>query len=311
MAEPIPFQTAFHADWSTAAKKCWVAKAERTDEGWYVRAPHPVGNIGAFVDGLFVHAGPVLAGFDFPIGLPDAYGRLTGLKEFPAALDIFGLAEWAKFYVVAETPEQVTVRRPFYPRTSSRGHRRSALVRGLRVQCFKELLRQCERATPMRGAACSLFWTLGGNQVGRAAISGWQEVVAPARRRGAKLWPFEGSLAELARAGYPVIAATYPAEAYSHVGIRFPRNGSKRRQEDRAFATKGIFEWARRNQVIFSEELAAQINTGFGARNNGEDQFDAFVGVLGIIEVLEGRRDEGSDAGNARLWEGWIIGQTE
>jgi hypothetical protein len=33
--------------------------------------------------------------------------------------------------------------------------------------------------------------------------------------------------------------------------------------------------------------------------------------VLGMIEVLEGRRHEGSDAGNARLWEGWIIGQTE
>jgi len=33
----------------------------------------------------------------------------------------------------------------------------------------KDLLRLCERATPDRGDACMLFWTLGGNQVGKAA----------------------------------------------------------------------------------------------------------------------------------------------
>jgi len=29
-----------------------------------------------------------------------------------------------------------------------------------------------------------MFWTLGGNQVGKAAISGWRELLAPARRAG-------------------------------------------------------------------------------------------------------------------------------
>jgi hypothetical protein len=48
----------------------------------------------------------------------------------------------------------------------------------------QRLRRQCERATPTRRAACPLFWTLGSNQVGKAAISGWQEVIAPAQRHG-------------------------------------------------------------------------------------------------------------------------------
>ena len=188
------------------------------------------------------------------------------------------------------------------------GNQANSLVQGLGLQ-YDKLLRECERPTPIRGAACCLFWTLGGSQVGRAAISGWQEVVAPARRRGAKLWPFEGSLAELARAGYPVIAETYPAEAYSHVGIRFPRNGSKRRQHDRAFATKGIFEWASRNQVTFCELLVNQIEMGFGPHEDGEDPFDALAGILSMIEVLDGRRSEGPENGSAHVWEGWILGQ--
>jgi hypothetical protein len=50
--------------------------------------------------------------------------------------------------------------------------------------------------------------TLGGNQGGKAAISGWEEVIAPARRRGARVWPFDGRLAELAMVGVPVLAET-------------------------------------------------------------------------------------------------------
>lgn len=44
-----------------------------------------------------------------------------------------------------------------------------------------ELLRRCERATADRSDACTLFWTLGANQVGKAAINGWQEVIIPRR----------------------------------------------------------------------------------------------------------------------------------
>src|SRR5579871_2953882 len=66
----------------------------------------------------------------------------------------------------------------------------------------------CEWRTATRGDACVLFWTLGGNQVGRAAIIGWQDVLAPAMRAMTPplfLWPFHGTLADLHAPGRVVV----------------------------------------------------------------------------------------------------------
>jgi hypothetical protein len=184
------------------------------------------------------------------------------------------------------------------------------LLQGLGIDTVEALRRQCEHRTPTRPAACPLFWTLGANQVGKAAISGWQEVILPARRRGARLWPFDGRLAELARSGVPVLAETYPAEAYRHVGVVFPKHTSKRRQEDRRTTMANLLEWARRRAVTFSAELSTQVKDGFDARSDGEDKFDALIGLLGMIEVADGRRQEGpADRSNGAVWEGWILGQ--
>jgi hypothetical protein len=84
----LPFRSLFHADWSTVAKKRWVAHAARTDEGWQAMLPYPVGDTRDFVDALFAAAGPVLAGFDFPIGVPASFGQLTGLTNFSTAVSI-------------------------------------------------------------------------------------------------------------------------------------------------------------------------------------------------------------------------------
>lgn len=265
----IPFRTVFHADWSTTANKRWVASAARTDAGWHVALPRPVLNTPAFVDELFTVSRPVLAGFDFPIGVPTAYGRLTGLANFLTALEVFGQGEWAELFVVAETPEQISCTRPFYPRRSVAAARQVHLLHGLGIDNIDLLRRQCERATPTRRAACPLFWTLGGNQVGKATISGWQEVIAPARRRGARLWPFDGTLADVAMGGDLVLAETYPAEAYAHVGVAFGAGMSKRRQDDRRTAMVGLVNWARQRGVTFSEELTTQVEDGFGARGGG------------------------------------------
>ena len=221
MPNPIAFRTLFHADWSTVAKKRWVANATRGDIGWRVTLPCLAADTRSFVDELFTTPGPVLAGFDFPIGIPKAYGLLTGLVDFPAALDAFGQGEWSEFFTVAETPQQVSRTRPFYPRTSTAASKQAHLMDGLGIIGIDALLRQCDRATPIRRRACPLFWTLGGNQVGKAAISGWREVIAPARRRGARLWPFDGDLATLATIDIPVLAETYPAEAYPQASPHF------------------------------------------------------------------------------------------
>ena len=231
------FTRLIHADWSTAAAKRWAVEARRIDTGWLVEAPRLVGPVTLFVEGLLREPQPTLAGFDFPIGLPATFGRQTGCAGFGEAIEQFGFGMWSRFYDVAERAEDISIHRPFYPRVSSASARQAHLLEALGVADINALRRECERATSDRRAACSLFWTLGGNQVGKAAISGWREVVQPARRAGALLWPFEGELPTLAKAGRLVLCETYPAEAYGHVGVRFRPGGSKQRQEDRRDST--------------------------------------------------------------------------
>ncbi len=308
----IPVRTLLHSDWSVSPPGRWVAQADRAEAGWHVAAPRPVGDCAAFVDSLWLLPGPVLAGFDFPIGLPEAYGRTTGLKGFPAALEAFGHGEWADIFRVAETAAEISPRRPFYPHASSAAARQHHLLEALGVTHMDGLRRRCERATPTRRAANPLFWTLGGSQVGKAAIAGWQQVIVPARRRGALLWPFEGSLSELAASAAPVLAETYPAEAYAHVGVRFSPGMSKRRQDDRRAATRDLAGWADRHGVVFAPDLLARLDDGFGGARNGEDAFDALIGLLGMIEVVEGRRPEHPAARDREeAWEGWILGQAD
>jgi hypothetical protein len=131
--------------------------------------------------------------------------------------------------------------------------------------------------------------TLGGNQVGKAAIDGWQNVVRPALALGASLWPFDGSLENLSSLSGCVICETYPREAYSHLEISFRSDESKRKQEHRQRATKHIPSWANERAIILSPPAKAQVIDGFGPKKSGEDAFDALVGLLAMIEVVEGR----------------------
>ncbi len=242
--------------------------------------------------------------------MPASYGALTGYASFRELLPGLGDGAWAAFFDVSDRREDIAVHRPFYPRVSRKGVSPSHLVSGLGIASSAELLRTCERRTEARQAACSLFWTLGGNQVGKAAIAGWQQVVRPALARGGRLWPFEGSLAQLAREPGVVLAETYPAEAYGIVGIRFLAGESKRRQHDRAAKAPAIAAWAARHDVSLSPELHAEIAEGFGSAASGEDRFDALLGLLGMIEVVDGRRAEVTEHHAATVaWEGWILGR--
>ena len=310
-ASPM-FKTLVHADWSTTPAKRWAVTATRFDGGWEVHDPRLVPPSDQFVDRLFeaTARGPVLAGFDFPIGLPSVYGEQTGLSDFRSALGQFGNGSWDRFYDVAESPTDISLERPFYPRRSSSEARQAHLLTAHRVAMVDDLRRRCERATPDRRAACPLFWTLGGNQVGKAAIAGWQEIVGPALRRGGRLWPFDGTLQDLASAGGLVIAETYPAEAYGHLGIKFGPGESKRRQADRVTKAGTIADWAQRAGVQLDDAMAHIIRDGFGSGPAGEDRFDAALGLFGMIEVVTGRRAPGvpRDPAIAR-WEGWILGQ--
>jgi hypothetical protein len=159
-----------------------------------------------------------------------------------------------------------------------------------------------------------MFWTLGGNQVGRAAIVGWRDLLAPARRAGVDLalWPFDGSLADLVRGHRLVIAETNPGEVYGHLDLRSPlrANGGKRRQIARTACARSLLAWAERASVTLASELRSDITSGFGPNLDAEDGFDAVVGLFGMLNVMLGHRPSGEpDDPVVRRIEGWILGQ--
>jgi hypothetical protein len=307
MTTALPYKRIIHADWSISPRKRWAAVAVRTKIGWTVEAPRQVNDTKLFLDFILKGPYPTLAGFDFAIGLPEFYGEAINLPDFCTALDTFGTGRWSEFYNVANEVSEISLFRPFYPQRSSSAARQSHLTAALGCESIDQLRRKCELATSSRRAACSLFWTLGGNQVGKAAISGWREIVIPARERGAKIWPFEGSLGTLVEAAKLTLAETYPAEAYRHVGAQFTNAQSKRRQQDRAKVTNSVALWSLSKNIRLEIELSSLMEEGFGPLASGEDAFDAVMGLFGMIEVVDGRRPSGEI--HPDKWEGWILGQ--
>ena len=302
-----------HADWGTDPKKRWCAIAVLDLNGRYrAGAAERVGDLGTYFDRLRQRTagGGVLAGFDFPIGLPRRYADKAGLSDFRAALASFGRGHWRDFYEPAATRSAITLTRPFYPLRPG-GTKRADLLEGLGVQKFENLLRRCDVA-PGRKPAAAMFWLIGSNQVGKAAITGWRDLIVPARVDDAplSLWPFDGRLADLlARAGV-VIAETYPGEVYGHLDLEIRRSDrSKRCQQDRAADAPALHAWARTNHVRVTEQLHAAINRGFGADNDGEDRFDAVVGLFGMLDVVLGNRSSGEPEDDVTKIEGWILGQ--
>ena len=208
------FDILVHADWSSNEEKRWMAFAERTLHGWEVDAPRPAPSgpkLNGLIESWVCKSQTVLAGFDFPIGVPVTFGKQSGFAGFLEALFEFGKGDWKHFFDVADSPEDISTWRPFYPDKSRGGHRQAHLFGPLGVSTIDELRRECERkTTDGRRAACPIFWTLGGNQVGKAAIHGWQNVIRPAHSAGAHLWPFNGQLRDLSTSPGCVLCETYP-----------------------------------------------------------------------------------------------------
>jgi hypothetical protein len=279
---------------------------------WLVCAAEPVGPPETLLARLRDRqaGAPVAFGIDCPIGLPRAYAAgLTGFTGFPEFLG--GLEAEAGFFTVAETLQQVAPARPFYPARGQAGMRRLAHAQALGLAAAADLCRACDRATDERPAGAPLFWTLGANQSGKAAIAAWRDLLGPACR-GAdppKLWPFDGEFRSLLAPGRIAIAETYPAEAQRQLGL--PRIGSKRRQADRAALAPSLLQAMRRLGADPSQEAEAAIAAGFGADAAGEDRLDCLLGALCVLSVVVGERpDTAPDDPWIRNWEGWVLGQT-
>jgi hypothetical protein len=281
-----------------------------SDNGRYEAfAPELADDTGSLLRRLRDSAGDgacVFAGFDFPIGLPARYAQAAGIVDFPGLLLRLGSDEWKDFCTVAEHPEQIGLYRPFYPRVARRGSARAHLINGLGLESWSDLYRSCERVQPERRAASPLFWTLGAQQVGKAAISGWRDMLRPAMSDGSldvRIWPFSGRLAELLRPGRIVIAETYPAEFYRHLGIGMRKKSDR---EERARNAPGLARWAAESDIGLADGLTRELGLGFA----NDDAFDAVIGLFGMLNVVLGQRPVGEpDDHELRTVEGWMLGQ--
>lgn len=301
------FQRVLHADWSLAAGKRYAAEAVRERDGWRIGAPALFGASPAWVERHLSEAAPsTLAAFDFPLGLPAAWAVRAGVERFDAFLAALDRGLWPDFGRIAAEADEISLTRPFYPYRSRAGVRRHHLVEALGVESFDALYRACERRTPGRRPA-PLFWTMGASQVGRAALAGWHEVIGPARAGGASLWPFDGTLAELSGRRL-VLCESWPTLAGERLGVALGPRRSKRRQADRAAVGRALLQ--RAAPLRFDDALQAELTAGFGPGPAGEDPFDALLGLLQMVMIVEGwlpvaTRTIGADQ---RRLEGWMAG---
>ena len=305
-----------HADWSLHPGKRWLAVASRTERGWAAEATVPVGDLPSLIPMLRQRAGdaPVLLGIDTPIGLPIAYAERAGITSFRAFLvNDLGHGKWADFAFPAVTAAEINLWRPFYPHGASKKGEVSLhhLVDGLGVTSAIDLRRECELASPKLPGI--LFWTLGANQTGKAALRAWTELIRPALADdpSVKLWPFDGEMPDLIATERTVIAETYPAAAMRLLDITVPPPG-KTSQDARRTAAPQIFDVCEELRITPSAELTATVSNGFGPKKSGEDPFDALLGLLGMIAVATGNKSSGignaDEPSHVRTVEGWILG---
>lgn len=293
----------------------WVARADDRGDGWALAAPEPWDPSRHLALILDPGDRALVAGFDVPLGVPVEWARRAGVGSFRELLGIIADAAWPEFLQPAESAEQIAPHRPFYPRAPG-GTRREHLVRGLGLHSADQLLRTCDRPVPgVIGAAAPVFWLVGAQQVGKAAISAWRDVVVPAiAHPHVGLWPFDGRLGDLLAPGRAVLCECYPRAAYEWP-LGFPRTGwSKRRQSDRQARSREAMEWLQASglPVRLDPGMAAAFADGFGPAASGEDPFDAAMGALQLIAVLEGRVPPGPDPSlpdDQLAVEGWIIGR--
>jgi hypothetical protein len=300
---------AAHADWSLDARKRWVTLARRQGREWQASAPRLVGNPATLAAGLIAEGSPAALGLDLPLGVPRGFAETRPEQGFPAFLA--GLAQKPDFFTVSPTLETISPARPFYPARGIKGMTRAAHAAALGLADAASLSRVCDRATAERPAGAPVFWTLGANQSGKAAISAWRDWLAPALAAGApfRLWPFAGGLHDLLRPGELALAEVYPAESLRHLGLKLA--GSKRAEAPRRALAPALRDAMAALRVTPDVVLAEMIQTGFGTDAAGEDRFDSLIGLLGLIGVIDGKRpDFIPEDPMIRAWEGWVLGQT-
>lgn len=289
-----------HADWSKDPQRRALAVAVPNGRSWHVEwLVSPVTDDG-LLKLLAEVPRPAVLGMDLPLGVPEAYARKLGLEAFPDLLAMLDRPAFSDFGQPARTPDEIDLYRPFYPQAPG-GTLRTHLSERLDIP-ISNLYRRCEGSTAYRSQASPLFWTNGPQQVGKAALNAWYDVVRPAMgAHAAVLWPFAGDMTALVAEGRLVIAETYPTDvrrrlapelnglAMAHAGNRRQVVGAVREQVPPLRLGAGI---------------EAEAGQGFATA----DRFDAFIGLLGMIWLAEaGWRPEAPQEDRLRV-EGWMLG---
>jgi hypothetical protein len=74
----------------------------------------------------------------------------------------------------------------------------------------------------------------------------------------------------------------------------------------------GLLDWAITLDITWEPEVAKRVSAGFSGGADGEDEFDAVVGLIGMIAVASGAMQSGEPADDLAVAnvEGWILGRT-
>lgn len=308
-----PVDIIWHADWSISAKGRWVAKADRTDDGWQINTIEPVGELDAFRASLreMGRTQKVWLGLDMPIGFTSNWFDGANVKDFKALMELLETDVWQDFFDVCRLPEEITHQRPFYPKSSGKkgSVKRDHLIQALGLSTFSDLHRRCELPTDARTAACPPFWTLGANQVGKAMLHGLQNLILPGFRDGFNIWPYAGDLAACTNQSGITLIETYPGEIYGWLELS---KLTKSSQSSRAEAIRFLIEHSDNAGIEIADEVRYVIQDGIDRAQGKDDAFDALIGVLGLIRIAEGKRAENLPHRTPILErEGWIIGMDE
>lgn len=269
------------ADWSRnpANRQAWLAEPEERrlrplrGSSWTFRMLVEAGV--CMLRGSFV-----LVAFDAPIGIPASYldaartvfdmeARATFVDWLPAAL------ARADFCDPVRNPEDWSPARPFFQVQAGEGGRK--LFEVAAAAYGVDLWRKIERET--RGNSVFAFGLPG--QVAPAAQALWRELVATLDT-GVAIWPFDGSIAELAARRSVIACEIYPRAAYATaLAVALParpRSIAKTNPEVRAVEVASLrgAEWVRTWEVEIEDHALAV---------ESEDHFDALMTGAAVLRL--------------------------
>jgi hypothetical protein len=310
VADPL-FRTIFCADWAKPVSGREVYRADVPGRA-VAREPPPKG--GWTVSELMKAGmrrrrdGPVLIGFDAPLGVPKSYLDVA-ISTVPEWAGCKGFVDW--LLVASQRPA-------FFSETADRGawslespffviSKKGRLLWEKRARSLGvESLREIDKLT----GAKSVFVVSGiPGSVGSAARDIWQGLVPFLKEPSPSVavWPFKGTLEELAGSEGVVVGEIYPRAAYANAlspkgpNQRAPMALAKSKCRVRRQALDQLVAstWVTENAVRVADLEEAL---------DSDDAFDALLTAAALLRcVLEGTSLESALSVAAEA-EGGILG---